>query len=94
MIFLSNSLSETLLGNAVEISEENYFLICGYWGSTEGIILKTIIVGLCVQVIEMKKIQANVQIGNILLRSRNYIKARPQVSINHPYHISTVLKPG
>lgn len=31
------------------------------------------------QVIEMKKIQSNVQIGNILLRSRNYIKARPQV---------------
>lgn len=35
-------------------------------------------VSLC-QVIEMKKIQSNVQIGNILLRSRNYIKARPQV---------------
>ena len=24
------------------------FLICGYWGSTEGIIVRTIIVGLCV----------------------------------------------
>lgn len=34
----------------------------------------------------MKKIQANVQIGNIHLRSRNYIKARPQVWNNH--HIS------
>nr|XP_058946446.1 rho family-interacting cell polarization regulator 2-like [Pocillopora verrucosa] len=32
-----------------------------------------------VRVIEMKKIQANVQIGNIHLRSRNYIKARPQI---------------
>ncbi|XP_073234986.1 rho family-interacting cell polarization regulator 2-like isoform X2 [Porites lutea] len=32
-----------------------------------------------IRVIEMKKIQANVQIGNILLRSRNYIKARPQI---------------
>ena len=33
------------------------------------------------QVIEMKKIQSNVQIGNILLKSRNYIKARPQVQL-------------
>jgi len=30
----------------------------------------------------MRKIQANVSVGNVVLHSRNYIKARPQVNEN------------
>ncbi|KAJ7388216.1 negative regulation of Rho guanyl-nucleotide exchange factor, partial [Desmophyllum pertusum] len=49
------------------------------WTDSEFTLRPSITDDFTIRVIEMRKIQANVQIGNILLRSRNYIKARPQV---------------
>lgn len=49
------------------------------WTDNEFTLKPAIADGFAIRVIEMKKIQSNVQIGNILLRSRNYIKVRPQI---------------
>lgn len=49
------------------------------WTDSEFTLKPAIADGFAIRVMEMKKIQSNVQIGNILLRSRNYIKARPQI---------------
>ncbi|KAJ7383549.1 negative regulation of Rho guanyl-nucleotide exchange factor [Desmophyllum pertusum] len=51
------------------------------WTDSEFTLRPSITDDFTIRVIEMRKIQANVQIGNILLRSRNYIKARPQGSM-------------
>ncbi|XP_028518138.1 rho family-interacting cell polarization regulator 2 [Exaiptasia diaphana] len=48
------------------------------WIDNEFPLLPRINDELSIRVVEMRKIQSNVSIGNVVLRSRNYINARPQ----------------
>ncbi|XP_031569212.1 rho family-interacting cell polarization regulator 1-like isoform X2 [Actinia tenebrosa] len=48
------------------------------WIDSEFPLLPRINDELSIRVVEMRKIQANLSVGNIILRSRTYIKARPQ----------------